>query len=256
VKVKFGFKIGCGKPVIDPCNLRKDEVLHGKKIILVFHPSILKRVKAMLEGAEAVRLSGWLFKSFTGFYRGSEVVVALPFPGSPAAVAALEVLVAMGGEVFVVIGKVGAIHPELNIGDILIPTWGVREEGTSFHYIPDPNYIPIPDMELAEALYKQTITLTERRRVNIVKGGVWTTDAIFRETIDKVIEYSSNGVYGVDMESTALMSVAKYRNIRLAIILSVSDKLQHDGKWIKGFRSRRLKIAEKLIVQTALNTLT
>jgi len=130
----------------------------------------------------------------------------------------------------VVVGRIGAIHPELDIGDVLIPTWGLREEGVSFHYIPDPGYTPIPDTELAETLYKQATVLVKRRRINIVKGGVWTTDAIFRETLDKVIEYSQRGVYGVDMESTALMTVAKYRGIKLAIISSVSDKLQYDGR--------------------------
>ncbi len=250
----FGFKVGPGKPVIDPWELRKDKVLH-EKIILVFHPSLLTKVKTMLEDVRIVKLSGWLFKSFVGIYRGSKIVVALPFPGSPAAVAALEVLTAMGGRVFIVVGRVGAIHPELDIGDVVIPTWGLREEGASFHYIPDRGYIPTPDMELAETLYRQATALAKKRRISIVKGGVWTTDAIFRETLDKVIEYSQKGVYGVDMESTALMTVARYRSVKLAIISSVSDKLQHDGRWVKGFQSRRLRTTEKLVVQAALNTI-
>ena len=249
----FWFKIGHGKPIIDPWELKKDKILYGKRIILVFHPLLLTRAKTLLEDIRVVRLSGWLFKSYMGVYRGSEVVVTLPFPGSPASVAALEVLVAMGGRVFVVVGRIGAIHPELDIGDVLIPTWGLREEGASFHYIPDPGYTPTPDTELAETLYKQAIA--KRRRINIVKGGVWTTDAIFRETLDKVIEYSQKGVYGVDMESTALMTVAKYRGVKLAIISSVSDKLQHDGRWVKGFRSRRLRTTEKIITQAALNVI-
>ena len=131
----------------------------------------------------------------------------------------------------------------------------MREEGTSLHYVPDLDYIPTPDMELAEALYKQAVTLVGRKRINVVKGGVWTIDAIFRETLDKVIEYSSKGIYGVDMEFTALMIVAKYRGVKLAIILSVSDKLQHDETWIKGFQSRRLRTSERLITQAALSAL-
>ena len=250
----FWFKIGRGKPVIDPWEFKKDKMLYGKKIILVFHPQLLTRAKAMLNDARSVRLSGWLFKSFIGVYRGSEIIAALPFPGAPAAVAALEVLAALGGRVFVVLGRVGAIHPKLNIGDIFIPTWGLREEGTSFHYIPNPDYIPTPDMELAEALYSQATALAGKK-ISVVKGGIWTTDAIFRETVDKVIEYSSKNLYGVDMESTALMTVAKYRGVKLAIITSVSDKLKLDGTWVKGFKSRRLRMTERLIVQASLNAL-
>ncbi|ABM80470.1 phosphorylase family protein [Hyperthermus butylicus DSM 5456] len=107
----------------------------------------------------AVKLSGWLFKSFMGVYRGKEVLVALPYPGSPDAVAVLEVLAAMGGSVFVVVGRVGAIHPTLSVGDVFVPTWGLREEGVSFHYVPDTDFIPKPDAELADALYRRAIGL-------------------------------------------------------------------------------------------------
>ena len=82
------------------------------------------KLKKELGHIEPVKLSGWLFKSYMGIYRGKEVVTVLPFPGSPSAVVALEVLKAMGGEVFVVVGYVGAISPALKIGDVVIPTWG------------------------------------------------------------------------------------------------------------------------------------
>ncbi len=250
----YVFKVGRGKPVIDPWELVRDRVLRGKGVVLAFHPSLFRRARSMLESVRSVRLSGLLFRSCVGAYRGVEVVVALPFPGAPFAVAALEVLTAMGAERFVVLGRVGAIHLELDIGDVLVPTWGLREEGTSFHYVPDPSYVPRPDEELAEALYRNAVALVKRRRV--VKGGVWTTDAVFRETVDKVIEYSSKGIYGVDMESTALMTAARYRGVKLAIISSVSDKLQHDGTWIRGFQSRKLRTTEKLITRAALETIT
>ena len=69
------------------------------------------------------------------------------------------------------VGRIEAIHPELDIGDVLIPTWGLREEEVSFHYIPDPGYTPTPDAELVETLYKQATVLVKRRGINIIKGG-------------------------------------------------------------------------------------
>ena len=129
-------------------------------------------------------------------------LLPLPIPGAPAAVAALEVTATMDGRVFAVLGRVGAIHPELNTGDIFIPTWRLREEGTSFHYIPNSDYTPTPDMRLTEALYSQATALAGKK-ISVVKGGIWTTDAIFRETIDKVIEHLSKNLYGVDMKLTA-----------------------------------------------------
>ncbi|GBF09065.1 hypothetical protein apy_07900 [Aeropyrum pernix] len=242
------------KSIIDPYELKKDKILHNKGIVLAFAPRLFTKLKRELGYVKPIKLSGWLFKSYEGVYHGKEVVITLPFPGSPAAVAALEVLTAMGGEVFVVVGYVGAISPALKIGDVLIPTWGVREEGTSFHYIPTNSYVPKPDNKLVETLYTHAIELKGRRRIKVVKGGIWTTDVIFRETLDKVIKYSSKGIYGVDMESTALMTVADCRNVKLGVIAAVSDELHHDGRWIRGFSTQRLRRTENLVAKAALNT--
>jgi len=251
------FKPGIRDPLIDPYKyVKENKALSSKGVVLVFHPTLLIKAKRIIDDVRRVRLSGWLYRSYEGTYQGRNVIIALPFPGSPAAVAALEVLIAMGGKVFIGVGSVGSITPNLRVGDILIPSWGLREEGTSFHYIQSINYVPKPDSILHEALYANSVKLMKGRRIRVVKGGVWTTDAFFRETRDKVIEYSSKGIYGVDMESTALMTVAKYRNVRLAVIASVSDELHHDGLWVKGFNTRRLRSSENLIVEVALETIT
>lgn len=84
--------------------------------------------------------------------------------------------------------------------------------------------------------------------------GIWTTDASFRETEDKVREYSSRGILGVEMEASALMSVAKFRDVDLAVALAVSDELYKE-KWNPGFGSRKLKQTEKLLVKSALKVL-
>ena len=250
------FKPGIEEPVIDPYKyVKENEALSVKGVILVFHPTLLTKAKRIIDDVRPVRLSSWLYRSYEGTYRGRRVIITLPFPGSPAAVAALEVLIAKGGKVFIGVGRVGSITSKLRIGDILIPSWGLREEGTSFHYVSPINCTPKPDSKLLETLYAKAIKLKRGRRIRVVKGGVWTTDAFFRETRDKVIEYSSKDIYGVDMEFTALATVAKYRKAKLAVIASVSDELHHDGLWVKGFNTKRLRLTENLIVEIALETI-
>ena len=58
------------------------------------------------------------------------------------------------------------------------------------------------------------------------------------------------------MESTALMVIARYRGVKLAIIAAVSDELRHDGTWMRGFNTRKLSLTENLIVKAALNAIT
>ena len=75
------------------------------------------------------------------------------------------------------------------------------------------------------------------------------------ETRDKVVEYSRIGVLGVDMESTALMTVAAYRKVKLAVVAAVSDEL-YGEEWRKGFGTGKLRRTEKIVVKATLNTIT
>ena len=250
------FKIGKGRPVIDPYERvsRNNTRAPCSRVLLFFTPFLFKIATRMLEKYEEVKYSGLLFKSVKGYYNGKEVFLTLPYFGAPAATAALEVLIAGGGKTFIMVGEAGAINPILRIGDILVPTWGLREEGTSYHYMP-PDYVPRPDINLSRTLFREVKKIKGKKKIRVLQGGIWSTDAIFRETTDKVVEYSRMGILGVDMESTALMTVAAYRRVRLAVIVSISDEL-YGKQWNPGFGTKKLKKTEKIIVKAALKTLT
>ncbi len=67
---------------------------------------------------------------------GHEVGVFHSFFGAPAAGMLLEVVVASGVRRMFMAGEAGSISNACRIGDILLPCWAVREEGTSYHYLP------------------------------------------------------------------------------------------------------------------------
>jgi purine-nucleoside phosphorylase len=78
-----------------------------------------------------------------------------------------------------------------------------------------------------------------RARMPFSKGPVWTTDAIYRETEEKIIAYGKRGFLGVEMEMSALISVAAYRSVQLAGLLIVSDELA-SLRWHHGVGSKTL----------------
>ncbi|RLE87042.1 MAG: hypothetical protein DRN04_18680 [Thermoprotei archaeon] len=250
------FRLGRGRPVIDPFQLASEKglCLPCGRVVVLLTDFMFKYAMRLLEDVERVGYYAPASGFAKGRYGGVEVFLTRPYFGAPAVATTLEMLVAGGGRVFVVVGEVGALNPVLRIGDILVPTWGLREEGVSFHYMP-PNYVPKPDRELAGKLFWEVRRVKGRRRIRVVKGGVWSTDALFRETKDKVVEYSRIGVLGVDMESTALMTVAAYRKVKLAVVAAVSDEL-YGEEWRKGFGTGRLRRTEKIVVKAALNTIT
>ena len=165
----------------------------------------------------------------------------------------LELLVAAGVRKFLVFGACGAIHPSVKIYDIVIPTWGIREEGTSYHYLP-PDVVPRPSERAARILQEKLNSVVQKLSIRLHLGDVWTIDAIFRETKDKVRKYSKINVLGVDMESTALMSIAMYRGVDLGIALIVTDELYRD-KWVIYQDDDRMAKIEKEIMQVMIKTL-
>ncbi len=135
----------------------------------------------------------------------------------------VEKCIALGAKRIIVYSWCGAVSQQVNIGDLVLPISGVSEEGTSRHYEGEAHIFE-PDMALMTSLD----TMLQCNEYHTLKGCVWTTDAVYRETREKVAQYGAAGVLGVDMEYTALASVAAFRGVQLAALMLVSDELYHE----------------------------
>ena len=143
-------------------------------------------------------------------------------------------------------GYCGSIQDDVGIGEIVLPTRAVREEGTSYHYLP-PTDACVPD----EVLFRRLDRWLEEHGVVARKGPVWTTDALYRETKTKVTRYRADGVFAVDMETAAVFAVGKVRMRSVVAVLLVSDRLS-SGVWAPDFFDARLRERERLIVESIL----
>ena len=152
-----------------------------------------------------------------------------------------------------VLGKCGAVSPSVRVYDVVVPTWGVREEGTSYHYLP-PAVTPEPSRALTSLLAARLRHALQGLGVRLHLGGIWSTDAIFRETQDKVERYASMGVLCVDMESAALMAVAAYRGLEIALAHTVTDE-PHTPRWRMYEDPGRMARVEEAVARAALEAL-
>ena len=159
-------------------------------------------------------------------YCNEQFFVAGPAVGAPMAALCLEKLIALGAQRIVVYGWCGSLSTKLRIGDLFLPSSGLCEEGTSTHY-------PV-SQPWAGSLHTELGNRLQQAGVQPSLGPIWTTDALYRETWDKVESYAGKGIMAVDMECTALHSVAAFRGVRLGAALLVSDEL-FDGQWRPGF---------------------
>ena len=149
---------------------------------------------------------------------GHPIGVARIPVGSARSVMTLEELMALGARTFLIAGATGALQQGIGVGDYVIATSGLREEGASYHYRA-PAHPARADGPAARALMEATGASEHASHA----GRVWSTDAPYREFSGKVRRYSRDGVLGVDMEASALMIVTEFRGADLGLILTVSD---------------------------------
>jgi uridine phosphorylase len=171
-----------------------------------------------------------------------------PVVGAPYAVMLLETLAAWGARRVVFLGWCGAVSEHVNIGDIVLPTTALIDEGTSRHYVEDGRTSASASDTLTAAIRSE---LT-RCRIDFVEGAVWTTDGIFRETVGKVRTHQANAVLGVEMELSALFSVGETLGVETGGLLVVSDDLS-SLQWQPGFKDERFKRIRRRACDTLVN---
>ena len=157
--------------------------------------------------------------------------------GAPMAVLLLEQLIALGARRFLYVGFCGALATSYGVGDCFIPEQAMREEGTSYHYLP-ADVIPRSAARLNAILQAHA----SKKRLPVRQGPIWTTDAPYRETAHKIQHFQAAGVHAVDMEMAALFAVGHYRSCEVAALLIVSDECYHPV-WKPGFGAQRLRQA-------------
>ena len=157
---------------------------------------------------------------------GTPVVAIQPGIGAPMAAFVLEELIALGAHTVVACGGAGVLDREIGVGHLVIPTSAVRDEGTSFHYLP-------PSREIAQdaGMVAAIEATLDRNGIGYRRGKTWTTDAIYRETRRRVARRQAEGCVMVEMEASALFAVGAFRGVPVGQILYGGDDVSGLGDW-------------------------
>ncbi len=159
------------------------------------------------------------------------VAYAHPGVGAPHAAGMVESIGALGCKTFIAIGGAGVLRKDIAVGHIVLPTSAVRDEGTSYHYLPAEREVA-PSPRVVEVL-KSTL---DNYKVPYLTGKTWTTDGIFRETPSKVAKRREDGCITVDMEASAMFAVAQFRGLEIGQMLyggdDVSGEVWDNRSWV------------------------
>ena len=153
-------------------------------------------------------------------HRGVPVAVANPGVGAPMAAMTTEELVALGARQVVACGGAGALLPDLVLGHAVVVASAVRDEGTSFHYLPAGRVVEA-DADVAAVL----VRTLEAAGVAHLVGRTWTTDGLFRETRARTDRRVAEGCVTVEMEASALIAVARRLGVPYGHLLMAGDSL-------------------------------
>ncbi len=151
---------------------------------------------------------------------GKRLAIFHPGVGAPLAAALLEEVIALGCRKFIACGGAGVLDSDVAMGHVLVPTSAVRDEGTSYHYLP-PSREVAPSADGVAAI--EATLAAHAVPYRTIK--TWTTDAIYRETAEKMKLRKAEGCLAVEMEAAAFFAVARFRGVSLAQMLYGGDDL-------------------------------
>jgi len=204
-------------------------------VVEKYSPRLIKRIysEAMWHPIYEFNAEG---KRFAFFHPGV---------GAPLAVGILEEVIALGCTKFIACGGAGVLDRDIAVGHLLVPTSAVRDEGVSYHYLP-PSREVTPSMEGVTAI-KAALKAND---VEYLTTKTWTTDAIYRETPDRIARRRAEGCLAVEMEAASFFACAQFRGVTFAQILYGGDDVSGSA-WDHRNWSKQTSLRERLFWLTA-----
>ncbi|MDK6862728.1 MULTISPECIES: purine-nucleoside phosphorylase [Nosocomiicoccus] len=156
---------------------------------------------------------------FTGTYKGKRISVMGTGMGIPSiSIYVHELMRDYGVKNLIRVGTCGAIKEDINVRDLIIAQSASTDSSQNTKLFNNISYAPTSDFELLASAYNEAT----KRGTNAIVGNVFTADSFYDEkgNIEQLAEY---GVLALEMESSALFTIAKKYNARALSILTVSD---------------------------------
>lgn len=184
--------------------------------------------------AELVNINGST-PVFEILFNNLRVALTIAPLGSASCVDHLEEVVALGAKKVIIFGTCGVLDNAIKHSQFVIPTSAVRDEGTSYHYMPVSDEVFLP------ALYRDKLeSILTTAKVPYQIGKTWTTDAFYRETKAKLARRKAQGCQFVDMECSAVLAWAQFRDIEIYPFFYTADDLDQ-AEW-----NRRIEYRDNL----------
>jgi len=200
----------------------------AESVLLPGDPGRVETVVADWETSE-VQADHREYRTATGTHEGTPISVTSTGIGSPSAAIAVEELARVGADTLVRVGSCGAIVPEAAVGDLVITTGAVRQEGTSTEYVRE-DYPASADPRVVSAL----VAAAEELGYDYHTGITCSTDSFYagqsrpgfggfeaRDSEENIDELREAGVVNFEMEAASILTLASLYGLRAGAVCTV-----------------------------------
>ena len=202
------------------------------KMVITFFPEVLDRLIADGEIVPEKTIGG---ENIVLVYRfvDTDVLITLGAVGCPSCAGNLDLFHAMGVKKVMFCGGGGVLDRNIEVGQLLVVEGAIRDEGFSYHYVAPSKYI-----YTEKSVTDKIVRYLEESGISYLQGLTWTTDAIFRETADRIAKRKAEGAKIVEMEQAGCIAVAKYRGFDYGALIYGGDDVSREEWSNRGWRSR------------------
>ena len=224
----------------------------GEYVLLPGDPARSDRVANYLDDAKLMA-NHREHRTFTGYYKGIKISVTSTGMGCPSTAIAAEELINIGAKTLVRIGSSAALDPAIKIGDLMISTGSMKNEGTSKFYVPD-NFPAIPDFAFTNLLVATAKQMAAEKGIGVYAGITSTDDAFYGESPEFIKKLQDLKIQNIEMEASALFTIGHIRDIVTACICGTSGNLT-TGEVIYTTENVKLIEAWDLEIKVVLETI-
>lgn len=184
--------------------------LRAKYIAETFleEPSCYNQVRGML--------------GFTGTYKGKRVSVQGTGMGVPSiSIYVNELIREYGVKKLIRVGTCGAIQKDVKVRDVILAMTSCTDSAVNRQTFPGFDFAPCADFDLLNKAYQTGV----EKGLHVRVGNVLTSDTFYRDSMEPVKKLADYGVLAVEMETTALYTLAAKYGVHALSVLTVSDHI-------------------------------
>ena len=187
---------------------------------------------------------------YTGTFKGKPVSVQGTGMGCPGASIVFEELIQLGCKQLLRVGTCGGLQPSHALGDLIVALTAVPADSTAMHMVGNEPHCPTASWSLIHG----SVHVAKEMGQEMDVGPIVSSDVFYNSDEGQYGRWSKRGVLAVEMEASALFTVAALRGVEAGCLLTVSD-IVVDGEF-RRISDDELRAAVDRMTKIALEVAT